>query len=114
MAADDACQATEAAEFRQKLDAMVTTAVDVKKKYDAAHVWVLAATELLEEEQRMAATIAEEARAAAALIEPPSPTPPPPRYSRCYVGRRLRGRCHHQHPRPGRVTPYFLKKNRIL
>jgi hypothetical protein len=37
MATDDARQATEATELRQKLDAMVTAATDVKKKYDATH-----------------------------------------------------------------------------
>jgi hypothetical protein len=37
MATDDTRQATEATELRQKLDAMVTAATDVKKKYDATH-----------------------------------------------------------------------------
>jgi hypothetical protein len=78
MAADNARQAAEAAEFRQKLDTMVAAAADAKK-YDAARARVLAATALLEEE-RAAAALAEKARVAAALIEPPSPmpTPPPP------------------------------------
>jgi hypothetical protein len=51
MATDDARQATEVTEFRQKLDTMVATAM--KKKYDAARARVLAA-----------------------LIEPPLPMPP--------------------------------------
>jgi hypothetical protein len=38
MAIDDAHQDAEAAEFRQKLDAMVATIADVKKKYDTARV----------------------------------------------------------------------------
>jgi hypothetical protein len=84
MATDDARQAAEVAEFRQKLDTMVATAM--KKKYDAAHARVLAATALLEEEQRASAILAEEARTAAALIEPPSPMPPSPRRSRCSIG----------------------------
>jgi hypothetical protein len=75
MATDDARQAAEAAEFRQKLDAMVTAA-DAKKKHDAACAWVLAATALLKEEQCAAAVLAEEARTAVALIEPPSPLAP--------------------------------------
>jgi hypothetical protein len=75
MATDDTRQAAEAAEFRQKLDAMVTAA-DAKKKHDAACAWVLAATVLLKEEQCTAAVLAEEARTAVALIEPPSPTSP--------------------------------------
>jgi hypothetical protein len=61
MATNDARQAAKAAEFRQKLDAMVVAAADAKKKYDATRARVLAA----------------EARAAAALIEHPSPMPPP-------------------------------------
>jgi hypothetical protein len=67
--------ARQAAELRQKLDAMVAAAADVKE-YNAARARVLAATVLLEEEQRAATALAEEARAVAALIEPPSPMPP--------------------------------------
>jgi hypothetical protein len=76
MATEDAHQAAEAAEFWQKLNAMVIAATDAKKKYAAAHARVLAATALLEEEECAAAVLIEEARAAVALIEPPSPTPP--------------------------------------
>jgi hypothetical protein len=72
MATEDAHQA---AEFWQKLNAMVIAAADAKKKYAAAHARVLAATALLEEECA-AAVLIEEARATVALIEPPSPTPP--------------------------------------
>jgi hypothetical protein len=61
MATNDARQAAKAAEFRQKLDAMVVAAADAKKKYDATRARVLAA----------------EDRAAAALIKHPSPMPPP-------------------------------------
>jgi hypothetical protein len=56
---------------------MVATTTKAKKKYDATHVRVLAATTLSEEEQRATAVLAEEARATAALIEPPLPTPTP-------------------------------------
>jgi hypothetical protein len=77
MASDDTRQATEAAEFWQKLNAMVATTTYAKKMYDAARARVLAATALLEEEQHVAAALAEEAHTAAALIEPPSPTLPP-------------------------------------
>jgi hypothetical protein len=73
MAADDACQA---AEFWQKLDAMVAVA-DTKKKYATARTRVLAATAHLEEEQHVAAALTKEARATVALIDPPLPTPPP-------------------------------------
>jgi hypothetical protein len=73
----------------------------MKKRYDAAHARVLTATTLLEEEQHVVVVLAKEARAMATLIEPPSPTPLGPRRSRCFVGRRLRGRRHRQHPRPG-------------
>jgi hypothetical protein len=76
MAVDHTHQASEAAEFQQKLDAMVVAVADVKKKYDVAGAWILAATALLEEEERAAAVLAEEAHAAAALIKPPLPTPP--------------------------------------
>jgi hypothetical protein len=47
MATDDAHQAAEAVEFRQKLDAMVAVTNDTKKKYDTACVRVLAATAVL-------------------------------------------------------------------
>jgi hypothetical protein len=75
MAVDHTHQASEAAEFQQKLDAMVVAVADVKK-YDVAGAWILAATALLEEEERAASVLAEEAHAAAALIKPPLPTPP--------------------------------------
>jgi hypothetical protein len=78
MASDDTRQATEAAEFWQKLNAMVATTAYAKKMYDATRARVLATTALLEEEQHVAAALAEEAHTAAALIEPPSPTLPPP------------------------------------
>jgi hypothetical protein len=84
-ATDDDCQATEAAEFRKKLDAMVIAA-DMKKRYNTARAWVLAATALLEEEQHAAAVLTVEAHAMATLIKTPSPTLPPP-------------------PRPGGVAP---------
>jgi hypothetical protein len=103
MASDDTRQATEAAEFWQKLNAMVATTTYAKKMYDAARARVLAATALLEEEQHVAAALAEEAHTAAALIEPPSPTlPPSPCRSHCSIGQRLRGCYHWQHPRLGR------------
>jgi hypothetical protein len=73
---DDARQAAEAAEFWQKLDTMVATIADVKKKYDTARAQVLAATALLEEEQCTVVVLTEEAHATVALIEPPSPMPP--------------------------------------
>jgi hypothetical protein len=76
MAADDDRQAAEVTKSRKKLDTMVTTVANVKKRYDAARTQVLAATTLLEEE-RAAAVLTEEACATAALIEPPLPTPPP-------------------------------------
>jgi hypothetical protein len=44
MAKDDARQAADAIEFRQKLDVMVAVTADTKKKYDAARARVLAAT----------------------------------------------------------------------
>jgi hypothetical protein len=76
MATDDDHQATKASEFQKKLDVMVAAA-DVKKRYDATHARVLAATTLLEEEEeRAAAVLIEEACATAATIKPPSPTPP--------------------------------------
>jgi hypothetical protein len=55
---------------------MVTTAVDVKKWYNATHTQVLAATTLLEEDERIAAILVDEAHTAVILIEPTSPTPP--------------------------------------
>jgi hypothetical protein len=76
MATDDDRQAAEATEFQKKLDVMVVATAATKKRYDAAHTRVLAATVLLEEEQRTATVLIEEARAVAALIEPPSPMPP--------------------------------------
>jgi hypothetical protein len=76
MATDNDRQATKVIEFQKKLDAMVATVDDVKKRYDAACAHVLATTMLLEEEKHMTAILAEEARVVAALIEPPSPTPP--------------------------------------
>jgi hypothetical protein len=75
MANNDKRQAAEAAEFKQKLEAMVAAADDTKKKAAAARSRVLAATALLEEEQRAAAALDEVARAAALMIEPPSPSP---------------------------------------
>jgi hypothetical protein len=76
-ATDDDRQATEAAEFRKKLDAMVIAA-DMKKRYNTARAWVLAATALLEEEEHVAAVLTVEAHAMATLIKTPSPTLPPP------------------------------------
>jgi hypothetical protein len=75
MATYDDRQATKASEFQKKLDVMVVAA-DVKKRYDATHARVLAATTLLEEEERAAAVLIEEACATAATIKPPSPMPP--------------------------------------
>jgi hypothetical protein len=77
MATDDDRHAAKATEFWKKLDAMVATTVDARKRYDATHARVLAATKLLEEEQRVAAILAKEAHIAAVLIEAPSPMPPP-------------------------------------
>jgi hypothetical protein len=75
MASDDDTRApAEAAEFKRKLEAMVTAADTVKKKADAARARVLAAAALLEEEQRTAAALADEACAVVFLIEPPPPT----------------------------------------
>jgi hypothetical protein len=82
MVVANAHQAIEAAEFRQNVDAMVTDAVDAKKKYDVARAQVLATTALLEEEQHATTALTEEARITAALIEPPSPTLPPAPASR--------------------------------
>jgi hypothetical protein len=76
MATDDTRQAAEAAEFRQKLDAMVVAATNAKK-YDVARARVLATTTLLEEEEHATVVLIEEACTMAALIEPPSPTPAP-------------------------------------
>jgi hypothetical protein len=56
---------------------MVIAATNAKKKYDATHARVLAATALLKQEEHAATALTEEAHAAASLIEPPSPTPPP-------------------------------------
>jgi hypothetical protein len=76
MATDDARQAAEAVEFRQKLDAMVAAATDTKK-YDVARARVLSTTALLEEEEeRTTVVLAEEPHAVVALIEPPAPTLP--------------------------------------
>jgi hypothetical protein len=75
MAIDDNRLATEATEFRKKLDAMVVAASDVKKRYDAARARVLAPTTLLEEEHCAAAILAKEVHVAVALIELPLPTP---------------------------------------
>jgi hypothetical protein len=83
MTTDNDRQAAEAIEFWKKLDAMVTTATNIKK-YDVARIWVVAVTVLLEEEQRAAAALAEEACVVAALIEPPLPMP-----SCCSIGRGL-------------------------
>jgi hypothetical protein len=55
---------------------MVTTAMDMKKRYDTARAWVLATIALQEEEEHVATILVEEARAAAAPIEPYLPTPP--------------------------------------
>jgi hypothetical protein len=63
---DDTRAAVEAAEFKRKLEAMVTAAETVKKKVDAARARVLMAVALLVEEQWTAA--------AAIMIEPPLPT----------------------------------------
>jgi hypothetical protein len=75
MASDDDTRApAEAAEFKRKLEAMVTAADTMKKKADAARARVLAAAALLEEEQQTAAALADEACAVVFLIEPPPPT----------------------------------------
>jgi hypothetical protein len=74
MATGDDCQAIEAAEFRKKLDAMVTAAA--KKRYDATRTRVLTVTVLLEEKQHVVAVLVEEARTVVSLIEPPSPMLP--------------------------------------
>jgi hypothetical protein len=50
----------------------------VKKRYDAAHAWVLTSTALLEEEQPAVVVLTEEAPTATTMIEPPSPTLSPP------------------------------------
>jgi hypothetical protein len=71
---DDTRAAVEAAEFKRKLEAMVTAAETVKKKADAARARVLLAVALLVEEQWTAAALADEARTAAIMIEPPLPT----------------------------------------
>jgi hypothetical protein len=73
MAQDDDRQVAEAAEFRQKLEAMVVAAEDAKKKATAARTRVLAAAALLEQEQSTAAALDEAARATVRLIEPPAP-----------------------------------------
>jgi hypothetical protein len=78
MATDDARQAAEDVEFRQKLDAMVATTADANnkyKKYDATHARVLATTALLEE-KCAAAILTEEAHTAVTMIKAPSPKPP--------------------------------------
>jgi hypothetical protein len=73
MAQDDNRQVAEAAEFRQKLEAMVVVAKDAKKKAAAARTHVLAAVALLEQEQRVVAQLDEAARVAVCLIKPPAP-----------------------------------------
>jgi hypothetical protein len=74
MATDDNRQA---AEFGNKLNTGVTAAIDAKKRYDAAHARVLAATALLEEKEHVTIVFVNEGHAMTVLIEPPSPTSPP-------------------------------------
>jgi hypothetical protein len=73
MGEDNNRQVADAAEFQQKLEAMVAAAEDAKKKAAAACTWVLTAVALLEQEQRGAATLDEAAQAAVRLIKAPIP-----------------------------------------
>jgi hypothetical protein len=73
MAQDDDHQVVEAAEFRQKLEAMVAVVEEAKKKAAAARTRVLAAAVLLEEKQHAATVLDEAARAVVWLIEAPAP-----------------------------------------